>query len=169
MVTFSRDGSVRLTPLDVYRTQGRGGRGIIGSETKEGDVVQSLFVAGTNDHVLCFSNRGQVYWLKVYNLPEANRTSAGRAMSNLIELQPGERITNVLRVVEFDKERSIFFATQRGTVKKTALEAYSRPQKGGTRSILLEAGDEVVAVGLFKPGDTVLNPQADGHAILIRD
>ena len=169
VVTFSRDGYVKRTPLDVYRTQGRGGRGIIGSETKEGDVVQSLFVAGTHDHVLCFSNRGQVYWLKVYNLPEANRTSAGRAMSNLIELQPGERITNVLRVVEFDKERSIFFATQRGTVKKTSLEAYSRPKKGGIRAILLEEGDEVVAVGLCKPGDTVVISSADGQAIRFAD
>ena len=169
VVTFSRDGYVKRTPLDVYRTQGRGGRGIIGSETKEGDVVQSLFVAGTHDHVLCFSNRGQVYWLKVYNLPEANRTSAGRAMSNLIELQPGERITNVLRVVEFDKERSIFFATQRGTVKKTSLEAYSRPKKGGIRAILLEEGDEVVAVGLCKPGDTVVISSSDGQAIRFAD
>ena len=169
VVTFSRDGYVKRTPLDVYRTQGRGGRGIIGSETKEGDVVQSLFVAGTHDHVLCFSNRGQVYWLKVYNLPEANRTSAGRAMSNLIELQPGERITNVLRVVEFDKERSIFFATQRGTVKKTSLEAYSRPKKGGIRAILLEEGDEVVAVGLCKPGDTIVISSAGGQAIRFAD
>ena len=169
VVTFSRDGYVKRTPLDVYRTQGRGGRGIIGSETKEGDVVQSLFVAGTHDHVLCFSNRGQVYWLKVYNLPEANRTSAGRAMSNLIELQAGERITNVLRVVEFDKERSIFFTTQRGTVKKTSLEAYSRPKKGGIRAILLEEGDEVVAVGLCKSGDTVVISSADGQTIRFAD
>ncbi|MBM3990038.1 MAG: DNA gyrase subunit A [Planctomycetes bacterium] len=169
VVTFSRDGYVKRTPLDVYRTQGRGGRGIIGSETKEGDVVQSLFVAGTHDHVLCFSNRGQVYWLKVYNLPEANRTSAGRAMSNLIELQPGERITNVLRVVEFDKQRSIFFATQRGTVKKTSLEAYSRPKKGGIRAILLEEGDEVVAVGLCKSGDTIVICSAGGQAIRFAD
>jgi len=169
VVTFSRDGYVKRTPLDIYRTQGRGGRGIIGSETKEGDVVQSLFVAGTHDNVLCFSNRGQVYWLKVYNLPEANRTSAGRAMSNLIELQPGERITNVLRVVEFDKERSIFFATQRGTVKKTSLGAYSRPKKGGIRAILLEERDEVVAVGLCKPGDTIVISSAGGQAIRFAD
>ncbi|NUP96425.1 MAG: DNA gyrase subunit A [Planctomycetaceae bacterium] len=165
VVTFSRDGYVKRTPLDDYRTQGRGGRGIIGSETKEGDVVQSLFVAGTHDHVLCFSNRGQVYWLKVYNLPEANRTSAGRALSNLIELQEGERITNVLRVVEFDKDHSVFFATRRGTVKKTVLEAYSRPKKGGIRAILLEENDEVVAVGLCKTGDTITIASANGQAI----
>ncbi|MCC7011697.1 MAG: DNA gyrase subunit A [Planctomycetes bacterium] len=165
VVTFSRDGYVKRTPLDVYRTQGRGGRGIIGSETKEGDVVSSLFVAGTHDYVLCFSNHGQVYWLKVYNLPEATRTSAGRAMSNLIELGPGERITNVLRVQGFDQESFVFFATKRGTVKKTSLEAFSRPKKGGIRAILLEEGDEVVGVGLCKTGDTIVLASADGQAI----
>ena len=165
VVTYSRDGYVKRTPLDVYRTQGRGGRGIIGSETKEGDVVESMFVAGTHDYVLCFSNHGQVYWLKVYNLPEASRTSAGRAISNLFELGEGERITNILRVPEFDAERFVFFATKRGTIKKTPLEAYSRPKKGGIRAILLEEGDEVVGVGLCKAGDTIVLASAEGQAM----
>ncbi len=165
VVTYSRDGYVKRTPLDVYRTQARGGRGIIGSETKEGDVVESMFVAGTHDYVLCFSNHGQVYWLKVYNLPEASRTSAGRAISNLFELGAGERITNILRVPEFDAERFVFFATKRGTIKKTPLEAYSRPKKGGIRAILLEEGDEVVGVGLCKAGDTIVLASAEGQAI----
>jgi DNA gyrase subunit A len=165
VVTYSRNGYVKRTPLDVYRTQGRGGRGIIGSETRDDDVVESMFVAGTHDYVLCFSNHGQVYWLKVYNLPEASRTSAGRAISNLFALAEGERITNILRVPEFDAERSVFFATKRGTVKKTPLEAYSRPKKGGIRAILLEEGDEVVGVGLCKPGDTIVLASAEGQAI----
>jgi DNA gyrase subunit A len=165
VVTFSRDGYVKRVPLETYRTQGRGGRGIIGSETKEGDVVSSLFVAGTHDYVLCFSNHGQVYWLKVYHLPEASRTSAGRAMSNLIELAQGERITNVLRVPEFDKDSFVFFATKRGTVKKTSLEAFSRPKKGGIRAILLEEGDEVVGVGICRVGDTIVLASAEGQAI----
>jgi DNA gyrase subunit A len=165
VVTVSRDGYVKRVPLDVYRTQGRGGRGIIGSDTKEGDVLKSLFVAGTHDYLLCFSNRGQVYWLKVYNVPEASRTAPGRAMSNLIELAEGENITNVLRVPEFDNEHFVFFATKNGTVKKTALEKYSRPKKGGIRAILLEEGDDVVAVGLCRPGDTIVLGSAKGQAI----
>ena len=165
VVTFSRDGYVKRVPLDVYRTQARGGRGIIGSDAKEGDVLRSLFVAGTHDNLLCFSNRGKLYWLKVYQLPEASRTAPGRAISNLIELEEGERITNVLRVPAFESGRFVFFATRGGTVKKTALEAFSRPKKVGIRAILLEEPDEVVAVGLCKTGDTIILATAQGLAI----
>ncbi len=165
VVTVSRDGYVKRVSLETYKAQGRGGRGIRGSDTKEGDAITSLFVAGTHDYLLCFSNRGQVYWLKVYTVPEASRTSAGRAMSNLIEMQPGEKITNVLRVPAFDKESFVFFATRSGTVKKTSLEAYSRPKKGGIRAILLEENDEVVGVGVCKAGDTIMLGTALGQAI----
>ena len=165
VVTFSREGYVKRTALDTYRAQARGGRGIRGGDAKEGDVISSLFIAGTHDYVLCFTNRGQVHWLKVYQLPEANRTSPGRAISNFLPLSEGEKITNVLRVREFDDERSIFFATRRGTVKKTKLEAYSRPKKGGIRAIVLEEGDAVVSVALVRPGDTVLIGAAGGRAI----
>lgn len=165
VVTFSRNGYVKRTALDSYRAQGRGGRGIRGSDTKEGDVIHSMFVSSTHDYVLCFSNRGQVYWLKTYQIPEASRTSPGRAISNVLPLSEGERITNVLRVNEFDNERSIFFATRGGTVKKTALEAYSRPKKGGIRAIVLDEGDEVVSVGLVRPGDTIILGTAKGQAI----
>jgi DNA gyrase subunit A len=165
VVTYSRDGYVKRVPLDVYRAQGRGGRGIRGSDAKEGDVLQAVFVAGTHDHLLCFSNYGQVYWLKVYGLPEAGRTAPGRAIGNLIELREGERITKLLRVRAFDAESFIVFATRQGTVKKTRLEAYSRPKKGGIRAIKLEEGDEVVGVGLCRPGDTVLLGSAAGKAI----
>jgi DNA gyrase subunit A len=165
VVTFSHAGYVKRMPLDVYRAQGRGGRGIRGSDTKEGDALSSIFVAGTHDHVLCFSNRGQVYWLKVYQLPEASRTAPGRAVSNLIQLEEGERITNLLRVRSFDGERFVFFATRDGTVKKTALEAFSRPKKGGIRAILLDEGNEVVRVDLCRPGDTIILASAHGKAI----
>jgi len=165
VVTFSRDGYVKRTASDTYRSQGRGGRGIRGSDSKEGDVLKSLFVAGTHDTLLCFSNLGKVYWLKVYNLPEAGRTSKGRAISNLLTLQENEQITNVQRVVEFDDQSFVFFATRKGVVKKTKLEAYSRPKKGGIWAIKLEEGDEVVGVGLCQPGDTVLLCTAHGRAI----
>ena len=128
-------------------------------------MIRSLFIAGTHDHLLCFSNRGQVHWLKVYQLPEASRTSPGRAISNYLPLQPGERITNVLRVRSFDDETCVFFATRRGIVKKTALEAYSRPKRNGIRAILLDEGDEVVSVGLVRPGDTIVLGSAGGRAI----
>jgi DNA gyrase subunit A len=165
VVTFSRAGYVKRVPLEIYRAQGRGGRGIRGSDAKEGDALSALFVAGTHDHLLCFSNRGQIYWLKVYQLPEASRTSPGRAISNLIELQPDERITNVLRVPEFDDRSFVVFATRNGRVKKTKLEAFSRPKRGGIRAIILDEGDEVVGVGLAQPGDTIMLGSAHGQAV----
>ena len=165
VVTFSRAGYVKRVPLDVYRAQGRGGRGIRGSDAKEGDVLSSLFVAGTHDYLLFFSNRGQVFWKKVYQLPEGSRTASGRAIRNLLQLQDDERITNVLRVPEFDKESFIFFATRKGTVKKTSLEAYSRPKKGGIRAINLDEGDEVVGVGLARKGDKIVLASAKGQAV----
>ena len=165
VVTFSRAGYVKRVPLDVYRAQARGGRGIRGGDAKEGDVLTSLFAAGTHDHLLCFSNRGQVYWLKVYQLPEASRTSTGRSITNLIQLQKDEHITKVLRVPEFDNERFVVFATRNGRVKKTKLEAYSRPKRGGIRAIVLEEGDEVVGVGLARPGASILLASAHGQAM----
>jgi DNA gyrase subunit A len=165
VVTFSRDGYVKRIGLDTYRAQARGGRGIKGSEAKEGDAIRSLFVAGTHDYVLCFSNFGKVYWLKVYQLPEGVRTSKGRAIRNLLELGEGEAIQSVLRVPSFDIEGSIVFATRRGTVKKTPLEAYSRPKKTGIIAITLEEGDAVVDVGLTRPGDTILVASAGGRAV----
>jgi DNA gyrase subunit A len=165
VVTFSRDGYVKRTSLETYRAQGRGGRGVKGSESKEGDAIRSLFVAGTHDYVLCFSNLGKVYWLKVYQMPEGARTSKGRAIKNLLELGEGESIQSVLRVPSFDQEGFIVFATQGGTVKKTALEAYSRPKKTGIRAISLDEGDEVVSVALARPGDTVIVASAGGRAV----
>jgi DNA gyrase subunit A len=165
VVTVSQDGYIKRVSLDVYRAQGRGGRGIRGSEAKEGDVLKSIFAAATHDYLLCFSNRGKVYWLKVYNLPEATRTSKGRAIRNLITLEDGEDITNVLRVPNFDGGNSVFFATRNGTVKKTALDAFSRPKKGGIRAIVLDEGDEVVAVRLAKTGDTIVLCTEKGQAI----
>jgi DNA gyrase subunit A len=165
VVTFSRAGYVKRVPLDAYRAQGRGGRGIKGSDAKEGDVLKSLFVAGTHDYILFFSNRGQVYWLKVYQLPEGTRTSQGRAIRNLLPLSDDESVHNVLRVQSFDGESSIVFSTRQGIVKKTMLEAYSRPKKNGIKAILLEEGDELVGVSLARPGDTVMIGTTKGKLI----
>ena len=165
VVTFSRDGYVKRTASDTYRAQARGGRGIRGSDSKEGDVLKSLFVAGTHDTLLCFSNKGKVYWLKVYQLPEASRTSKGRSITNLLPVDQDEEITNVQRVKEFDSERCVFFATRNGTVKKTPLESYSRPRTAGIWAIKLDEGDAVVGVGLTRPGDTILLCSALGRSI----
>ena len=165
VVTVSRDGYIKRVPADIYRAQGRGGRGVRGSDAKEGDALKSVFAAGTHDFLLCFSNRGKVFWLKVYTLPEGSRTSKGRSIHNLLPMAEGEEITNVQRVVEFDSESCVFFATQRGVVKKTALEAYSRPKKGGIWAIQLAADDSVVGVGLTQPGDTIVLATANGRSI----
>ncbi len=165
VVTFSRDGYVKRTPLDTYRTQARGGRGVRGSEAKEGDVLKSLFVTSTHDYLLFFSNYGQVFWKKGFQVPEAGRSSKGRAITNLLKLRDGEEIHTILRVPEFDEERFIVFATRNGVVKKTKLEAYSRPKKGGIRAILVDEDDEVVSVRLASPGDTVMLSMACGRAI----
>ena len=165
VVTFSRNGYVKRVPMDTYRAQGRGGRGIKGSESKDGDALKSLFVALTHDYILCFSNRGKVYWQKVYQVPEGSRTSTGRAIRNLLPLEDDEIITDVLRVQEFDAESAIVFATRRGTVKKTMLEAYSRPRTNGIKAIVLEDDDEVVGVDLVRPGATVMLATSGGRAI----
>ena len=128
-------------------------------------MLKELFVAGTHDYLLFFSNNGKVYWLKVYQLPEGTRTSQGRAIRNLLPLEDGEKIQNVLRVQAFDNESAIVFSTKRGIVKKTSLEAYSRPKRGGIRAIVLEEGDSLVGVSLSKPGDTVMIGTATGKMI----
>ena len=165
VVTFSRGGYVKRVPLDAYRAQSRGGRGVKGGEAKDGDALKSVFAAGTHDYLLFFSNKGKVYWQKVYQLPEGSRTSTGRAIQNVLPLEKEETIQSVLRVREFDGESAIFFTTKNGIVKKTALEAYSRPRTAGIWAIVLEEGDELVGVQLVRPGDTVLVGTAGGQMI----
>jgi DNA gyrase subunit A len=164
VVTFSREGYVKRVPLDVYRSQSRGGRGIKGSDAKEGDVLRSLFVASTHDYVLFFSDNGKVYWKKVYELPEAGRTSKGRSIRNLLPVENDESVNDVLRVANFDGERSVVFSTAAGTIKKTSLEAYSRPRTAGIIAIKLADDDKVVSVALSSPGDTIVIATAKGRA-----
>ncbi|MEO0661756.1 MAG: DNA gyrase C-terminal beta-propeller domain-containing protein, partial [Planctomycetota bacterium] len=132
---------------------------------KEGDVLEALFVTSTHDYLLFFSNMGQVFWKKGYEIPEAGRNSKGRSIQNLLQLRDGERIQEMLRVPEFDAESFIVFGTKKGIVKKTLLEAYSRPKRGGIRAILVDEDDEVVSVRLAKPGATVMMSTAAGKAI----
>ncbi len=164
-VTVSRDGYIKRTALDTYRSQGRGGRGIIGSDTKEGDVLSHLFAASTHDYLLLFSDAGKVYWLKVFDLPLLGRTSKGRAINNLLSLPPEEKIESILPVKEFDEKRQIIFSTKKGLVKKTALSAYANPRRGGIIAIGLEEGDRLIGVDMTEGGESIVLCTTHGMAI----
>ncbi len=145
VVTLSHHGYIKRNPLSAYRSQRRGGKGLIGMETKEEDFVSELFIGTTHDYMLFFSNLGRLYWLKTYQLPEAGRAAKGKALVNLLALSEGERITTALPVRDF-KEGFLVMFTKKGTVKKTALEEYSNPRGKGIIAITLDEGDELIAV-----------------------
>jgi len=148
VVTLSHAGYAKAQPLSLYQAQRRGGRGRAAASIKEADFIDKLFIASTHDTMLCFSNRGKVYWKKVYELPQAGRTARGRPIVNLLPLEESERITAVLTVREFDADHYLFFATTQGTVKKTPLSEYSRPRPSGIIAIDLKEGDQLVDVAL---------------------
>ena len=164
VVTVTHQGYIKRTALDQYRTQGRGGKGVTGAETKEGDFLWNLFVASTHDFLLFFSDKGRVYWKKVYELPSLGRTAKGRALANVVEAQEGEKITAILRVESFD-DRFLVTATKKGLIKKTALEQYSRPRSGGIIAVGLEEGDSLVGVNLCRAGQSIVLGTADGMSI----
>ena len=146
VVTFSHEGYAKCQSLDVYNTQRRGGRGKMATRVKEEDFVDKLFVANTHDTLLCFSSRGKVYWLKVYQMPMASRGSRGKPIVNLLPLNEGERINAVLPVREYDEDHFVFMATSSGTVKKTALSNFSRPRASGIIALDLRGDDTLVDV-----------------------
>jgi DNA gyrase subunit A len=148
VVTLSHGGYMKCQPVTDYRAQKRGGRGRQATATKEDDFVEKLFIANTHDHILCFSNRGRVYWLKVYEVPQGSRTSRGKPIVNLVPLMEHEKITAVLPVSEFDDAHFVFMATANGTVKKTALSAFSRPMAKGIIAVNLEDADYLIGVAL---------------------
>src|SRR5262245_56373221 len=168
VVTVSHEGYVKRTPLDQYRRQGRGGKGVTTAETKEGDFVEHLFVASTHDYFLFFSDLGRVYWKKVFELPEMGRAAKGRALANVVEMQAGEKFTSLVRVEKFD-ERFLVTATKKGLIKKTELQAYSRPKRGGIIAVGLEADDRLISVGLCKPGESIILGTAEGMAIRLAE
>lgn len=148
VVTLSHQGYVKYQPLSDYEAQRRGGKGKSATKIKEEDFIEKLLVANTHDTILCFSSRGRLYWMKVYQLPEASRGARGRPIINLLPLEPNERITAILPVREFDDEHCIFMATAQGTVKKTSLIEFSRPRSGGIIAINLREDDELIGVDL---------------------
>ncbi len=165
VVTLSHTGYAKSQPLADYRAQRRGGKGRSATSVKEEDFIDQLFIANTHDTILCFSNRGQVYWKKVYELPQASRAARGKPIVNLLPLEEGERIRAVLPVRDFTEDRFVFFATASGTVKKTPLSAYSRPRATGIIAIDLREGDDLVNVALTDGKRHILLFSDSGKAI----
>ena len=165
VVTLSHAGYAKSQPIEVYRSQRRGGRGKTATTTKDEDFVDKLFIANTHDTLLCFSNSGKLYWLKVYELPQAGRTARGRPLVNLLPLADGERITAVLPIKEFDPELFVVMATARGIIKKTSLANFSRPRASGIIAVDLVADDHLVGVSLTQGASDIMLVSSGGKAV----
>ena len=165
VVTLSHGGYAKAQPVTDYHAQRRGGRGKAATAMKEEDFVDKLFVANTHDTLLCFSSSGKLYWLKVYQLPQASRGSRGKPIVNLLPLQEGERITAVLPIHEFEENKFVFMVTAQGTVKKTSLDAFSRPRQAGIIAIELDAGDRLVGVDITDGHRQIILCSSGGKAI----
>ena len=165
VVTLSHAGYAKSQPLTEYQTQRRGGRGKSATAVKDEDFVEKLFVAHTHDTVLCFSNRGKVYWLKVYELPQAGRGARGKPMVNLLPLEEGEKINALLPIKQYDEQHFVFMATRAGTVKKTPLSAFSRPRSTGIIAVDLHDNDQLVGVALTDGEREIILVSSGGKAI----
>ena len=148
VVTITHTGYIKRNPISLYRSQHRGGKGKMGINVREEDFVEDLFVASTHDYILFFTDAGKIHWMKVHELPEAGRLTRGKAIVNLLNLGPQEKVTAILSLKDFAKEKFITFMTKRGIIKKTALEAYSNPRAGGIIAINLDEGDELISTKL---------------------
>jgi len=163
VVTISHEGYIKRVPIDTYRSQGRGGKGIRGTEARDGDFIEHLRVASTHDYLLFFTNRGRVYWLRVYDIPSMQRTSRGRALANVLTLQPNERHVAVLSVSQFE-EQYAFFATEKGIVKKTPLRAFSNPRPSGIIAMSLDLDDSLIKVSLSNGAQQIVLGTRNGMA-----
>jgi DNA gyrase subunit A len=171
IVTVSHSGYVKRLPIDTYRKQARGGRGIIGSDTKEGDFIKHLFIASTHDYLLIFTNRGKCYWLKVYDIPSMSRQSKGRNIVNLLKLG-NQTIASIINVSSFDDEdgeeaqqRQLVMATKNGIIKKTKLSAYGNPRTTGVIAINLDPNDDLIDVALTTGSNHIILGTRDGMTI----
>ncbi|HWK73111.1 MAG TPA: DNA gyrase subunit A [Povalibacter sp.] len=165
VVTLSHGGYAKAQPVTVYQAQRRGGRGKAAAAVKDEDFIDKLFVANTHDTLLCFSSSGKLYWLKVYQLPQASRGSRGKPIVNLLPLQEGERINAVVPIHEFEENKFVFMVTASGTVKKTSLEAFSRPRQAGIIAIELDEGDRLVGVDITDGSKHIVLCSSGGKAI----
>ncbi len=169
VVTLSHSGYMKSQPLSEYRAQKRGGRGKQAAGTKDDDWIEQLFIANTHDYILCFSNRGRMYWLKVWEVPQGSRTSRGKPIVNMFPLQEGEKVTVVLPLFgedsEFPEDRYVFMATSHGVVKKTSLSDFSNPRKAGIIAVDLDEGDFLIGASLTNGGNDVMLFSDAGKAV----
>ena len=168
-VTISHDGYIKRNPVTLYRAQRRGGKGKVGTTTKDEDFVESLFIASMHSYILFFTTIGKVYWIKVHELPQASRAARGKPIVNLLNLEAGERVSAFLSVREFQEGRYIIFATKNGLVKKTELMLYAHPRPSGIRAIGLEDGDEVIGVRLTDGQQEIILSTAGGQSIRFKE
>ena len=169
VVTISNLGYAKTQPLDVYQSQRRGGMGKTAASVKDEDFVEQLIVANTHRTLLCFSNLGKVYWLKVYQIPQASRIAKGRPLVNLIDLDESERVTSLLDVESFEEEAYVFMATQNGIVKKTPLSEFKKPRKNGKRAIKLDENDELVGTLITNGSSELMVVSNSGKAVFFNE
>ena len=169
VVTRTHLGYIKRTRVSEYSAQGRGGRGIQGAGSADGDFVVDMFAASTHDHLLLFTDKGRVYHKKVFELPEGSRTAKGRAVVNVLDLQDAEQVVAMLPFKEFLADTSVFFATQSGTVKKTELSAFENVRQSGIKAITIEDGDRLVGAALLTKADDVLLTSAKGYAVRFQE
>jgi DNA gyrase subunit A len=165
VISISHGGYIKRTPVTLYRRQHRGGKGVVGMETKEEDFVEHLFVASTHDYILFFTNSGKCYWKKVHELPEGGRYSKGKAFANLLDLEKEERITAFVSTKEFPPDRYLMMATRQGVIKKTELSAFSHPRRGGIIAITLDAGDTLIDARLTDGTNDIVLAKSGGKAV----
>ena len=164
-ITITNSGYIKRLPLQTYKLQHRGGKGVIATTTKDEDIVKDIFVASNHSYMLFFTNKGKVHWLKVYNIPEASRQARGKAIVNLLELRNDETVTAFVPVRNFDNDHYLVMATKKGTVKKTGLMAYSNPRRHGIVAITLEQGDELINVELTDGNQQIILATKNGNAV----
>jgi len=169
MVNITHSGYIKRNPVSLYKSQHRGGRGKMGMGTKEEDFVEKIFVASTHHYLLIFTSTGKVHWLKVYQIPQAGRAAKGKAIVNLVNLGPGERVSATLPVREFVDDKFVVMVTKKGTIKKTELAAYSNPRSGGIIAISIEKGDELVDVQLTTGKQDIFLATRRGMAIRFKE
>ncbi|RJP60941.1 MAG: DNA gyrase subunit A [Candidatus Auribacter fodinae] len=165
VITVTHTGYIRRGGLDQYRSQKRGGKGIVGMNMKDEDYVEHLFSASTHDYILIFTKDGDIHWLKVYEIPESGRATKGKAIVNLLGIAPDSGIAALVRVKAFDDQHNLIMATRKGIIKKTNLEAYSRPRKGGIRAINIDEGDELISVHITSGADDIILATRNGMSI----